>query len=205
MPQLPDHLRIYAVGDIHGRADLLAELVELIKADASSHAAVENRLVFLGDYVDRGPDSHGVIKLLLHDVPVGMTAQFLMGNHERLMLDAWADVKRFPLWIANGGKATEESYVRAALLLDGPEAGPPTTEGLVPPRHWLFFETLQLQAQHGDYLFVHAGIRPGVPLAEQDPHDLLWIREPFLSHQGSHGLVRSSWLSDDDFPYASIR
>jgi serine/threonine protein phosphatase 1 len=188
--KLPGQLRIYAIGDIHGRADLLASLLDMIKADAKAAPAPLMRLVFLGDYVDRGPDSHDVVALLLTGLPKDMPAEFLMGNHERMMLDAWADESRYPLWIANGGKTTQDSYIRASITsADGHEAASLKTEDLVPPRHWMFFERLKMMASHGDYLFVHAGIRPGVPLAAQTEHDLLWIREPFLSYRGDHGQM----------------
>ncbi len=186
MTTLPDNQRIYAIGDIHGRDDLLADLLDLIDADAGSFPAAKSRLVFLGDYVDRGPDSHGVVERLLTGLP-DMPADFLMGNHERLMLDAWADESRFPLWMGNGGMATQKSYTTAHVASDPAGADPRKTEGLVPPKHWIFFETLKLYVTHGDYLFVHAGIRPGLPVPDQDPHDLMWIREPFLSHDGDLG------------------
>ena len=189
MTTLPDQTRIYAVGDIHGRDDLLAALLDMIDADAGAWPAAQSRLVFLGDYVDRGPDSHGVVERLLTGLPPDMPADFLMGNHERLMLDAWADEERFPLWIGNGGMATQKSYMTASLAPDPAGADPRKTEGLVPPKHWMFFETLKLFVTYGDYLFVHAGIRPGLAIPDQDPHDLMWIREPFLSHQGSLGRM----------------
>ncbi len=189
MPSLPDNTRIYAIGDIHGRDDLLAQLLDMIDADAGAWPAAQSRLVFLGDYVDRGPDSHGVVERLLTRLPPGMPADFLMGNHERLMLDAWADEAKHPLWMGNGGMATQNSYLTANLPPDPAGGDPRKTEGMAPPRHWMFFETLKLFVTHGDYLFVHAGIRPGLAIPDQDPHDLMWIREPFLSHQGSLGRM----------------
>ena len=189
MPSLPDRQRIYAIGDIHGRDDLLARLLDAIEADASTWPAAQSRLVFLGDYIDRGPDSHGVVKRLLTGLPANMPADFLMGNHERLMLDAWADERCLPLWTGNGGLATQKSYLAAYLGADPADGDPRITEGLVPPRHWMFFETLKLLVSYGDYLFVHAGLRPGRPIVDQDPQDLLWIREPFLSHAGDLGHV----------------
>jgi serine/threonine protein phosphatase 1 len=188
VPTLPDHQRIYAIGDIHGRADLLAELLDMIDADAGACPSPKSRLVFLGDYVDRGPDSHGVVERLLTGLP-DMPADFLIGNHEQLMLDAWADESRFPLWMGNGGMATQTSYQTMHPVADPAGGDPRKTEGLVPPKHWMFFERLKLYVAHGDYLFVHAGIRPGLAIPDQDPHDLMWIREPFLSHHGDLGRV----------------
>lgn len=186
---MPDDTRVYVVGDIHGRSDLLEELLGMISAHADAWPGPRNRLVFLGDYVDRGPDSHDVVECLLHKLPAGMEADFLMGNHERLMLDAWADSEKHPLWIANGGKSTEMSYIRAAYLRGESEPREPATEGLVPPRHWMFFEHLKLHVRFGDYLFVHAGIRPGIPIERQTEADLLWIRQPFLDFEGDHGAI----------------
>jgi serine/threonine protein phosphatase 1 len=189
VPHVPDQQRVYAVGDIHGRADLLAALLDRIDSDAAGHGKAWNRLVFLGDYVDRGPDSHDVVEQLITGLPEHMTAEFLMGNHERLMLDAWADESRFALWMGNGGMATQKSYVTAQMPASHGDEDPRKTEGLVPPSHWMFFENLKLFAAHGDYVFVHAGIRPGLSMVAQDPYDLMWIREPFLSHGGDLGPV----------------
>ena len=114
MARIPDNTRLYAIGDIHGRADLLAALLGQIEADDKVRPAAATRLVFLGDYIDRGPDSYGVIELLLNALPPGMDADFLMGNHERMMLDALAEEWRMPLWLSNGGGQSVQSYTRAA-------------------------------------------------------------------------------------------
>ena len=189
MASLPDNLRIYAVGDIHGRADLLAQLLEMIAQDDASRAHATSRLVFLGDYIDRGPDSHGVVEILLHGLPEGWQCDFLMGNHERMMMDALADVEALPLWIANGGAAAVKSYVRAARTAGEDRADWGDLADLLPPEHRRFFDDLRLSVEQGDFLFVHAGVRPGIALERQDPHDLVWIRRPFLDHQGSFGKV----------------
>ena len=131
MARIPDNTRIYAIGDIHGRADLLAALLGQIEADDKARPPAATRLVFLGDYIDRGPDSYGVIELLLKGLPAGMGADFLMGNHERMMLDALAEEWRMPLWLSNGGGAAVLSYTRAARER-GENAGP------------LFFGSLRL-------------------------------------------------------------
>ena len=189
MASLPENTRIYAVGDIHGRADLLADLLRQIEADDKSRRPMASRLIFLGDYVDRGPDSHGVIEMLLHELPEHMARDFLMGNHERMLLDAIADDAVMPLWLVNGGGAAVQSYARAARER-GEAVGPWRDVGdLIPAEHWAFFDALQLQVSYGGYAFVHAGVRPGIGLAEQDPHDLLWMREPFLSYSGDFGKV----------------
>lgn len=186
-PRAADDSRVYAVGDVHGRADLLVRLFDQIAADIDQRAGdgLTPRLVMLGDYVDRGPDSRGVLDLLTGPPPVaGLARTFLKGNHEDMMLralrdpdDAGAagDGDLWPLWLANGGRETLASYGL------GPEDGPGGLAAVLPPAHRRFLEGLELAYASGDYLFVHAGIRPGRPLERQDPQTLMWIREPFLS------------------------
>lgn len=189
MARIPDNTRIYAIGDIHGRADLLAALLGQIEADDKARPPVATRLVFLGDYIDRGPDSYGVIELLLKGLPAGMGADFLMGNHEQMMLDALAEDWRMPLWLRNGGGAAVLSYTRAARER-GENAGPwSDITGIVPAVHLAFLAGLKVLIEYGDYAFVHAGIQPGTDLHTQDPHDLVWMREPFLSYGGSFGKI----------------
>ena len=189
MPQLPDSLRVYAIGDIHGRYDLLIRLLDLISSDLNSAPAAAVRLVFLGDYIDRGPDSCSVLQHLMHLLPRKFNTDFLMGNHERMLLDALDDGAKVAIWLANGGAATYNSYrsfihASGSIVATRPER---TLE--LPENHHRFLRELRLLVQYGDYLFVHAGIRPGIALQNQAPDDLLWIREPFLSHRGSHGVV----------------
>ncbi len=183
---LPPGLRVYAIGDVHGCADRLAALHRLVSADARARAPAERTvLVHLGDYVDRGPDSAGVLDLLLGPPPVaGAEVVNLVGNHEIMMLDA-ADPRSQPgaweFWLDNGGAETLQSY--------GGDPEDPEPFALVPEEHLAMLRDCPLHWSAGDYLFAHAGIRPEVPLDRQDPFDLIWIREPFLSFDGDLPMV----------------
>jgi len=189
MARLPDNLRIYAVGDVHGRADLLDELFETIDATERERTPAASHMVFLGDYIDRGSDSHGVVERLLHGLPAGLEADFLMGNHEQMMLDGLESEDALTLWLANGGAPVIESYASAARRLGAPMHRWDKLADMLPPAHVDFFESLQICVQYGDYFFVHAGVRPGVPLDQQALHDMLWIRKPFLDYLGNFGKV----------------
>lgn len=183
---LPPNQRVYAIGDVHGCLDRLAAMHALIAADLAERPVREPLLVHLGDYVDRGPDSAGVVgrlagRVTMPDVPTVN----LMGNHEHMMLDAVAsgDVEAVELWLANGGTESLMSWgvPRSAQPKDWPS--------YLPTPHLLFLRDLAVYHEAGGYLFVHAGVRPGIPLAQQSRHDLMWIREPFLSSKGSFGAV----------------
>jgi len=193
-PRVPDGLRVYVVGDIHGRLDLLERLHEAITADAATlGAGARGAIVYLGDYVDRGPDSRDVVEMLAGGGPPGLETTFLRGNHEQMMLDFLDAGVGAGMWFRNGGDATAESYGVSPEDDDfGDGAGSPTAARLraaVPPAHRAFLDSLAFSARYGDYLCVHAGIRPGTPLADQTPRDMLWIREPFLTSQADHGVV----------------
>jgi serine/threonine protein phosphatase 1 len=184
MTGLPEGQRIFAIGDIHGCLNLLDDLIERIVGlrDRRGPAAGEDRLIFLGDYIDRGPDSCGVVERLLTGLPVGFVADFLMGNHERMLLDCLDESSNSVVWLLNGGAQALDSYRRPGKGLYpaiNPRAG---LRNVLPAAHVAFFEALKLHVTFGDYAFVHAGIRPGRSLADQDEQDLLWIREPFLSY-----------------------
>ena len=181
---LPPGQRIYAVGDVHGCSDRLRAMHREIARDLVADPVAEAQVVHLGDYVDRGPDSAGVIELLLQppfppggDGPVPRVVN-LMGNHEEMMLTALADADTAPHWIANGGDASLESWGVALRTRARDWAA------AVPPRHLAFMRGLPLMHAAGGYIFVHAGLRPRVPLARQSRLDMLWIREPFLSYAG---------------------
>ncbi len=183
---LPPGQRVYAVGDVHGCLDRLRALHSLIAEDLADRPSAAALLVHLGDLVDRGPDSAGVVALLSAGPPVaGLPTITLMGNHEQMMLSALMAREAGPaeLWMANGGEATLRSW-------DVPP-GTPVADWAerIPARHLLFLRDLALMHRIGPYVFVHAGLRPGVPLTRQSPHDLLWIREPFLSFTGDLGAV----------------
>ena len=191
-PEAPPGSRVYAIGDIHGRRDLLARMHGAIRDDAAGSVAHVKTVIYVGDYVDRGDDSRGVIDLLL-DAPLeGFRAVHLMGNHEDFMLRLLEDPSIAPLWIANGGDATLYSYGvdwREAYGAGDLEAISKGLRAALPERHLEFLRSLALSHEEGDYLFVHAGIRPGRELAEQTPDDLMWIRDEFLRSEADHGKV----------------
>lgn len=187
---IPSGQRVYAVGDIHGRLDLLDDLMSRIDRDDAERGPADTMLVFLGDLVDRGPHSSGVVDRLMRLSCSGRNMHILMGNHEEVFLLAAAgDVQAMRLFVRIGGMETilsygvsEEEY-RAADF----EALTAIFARRVPPEHVAFISSFKDWLEIGGYLFVHAGIRPGVPLEDQSPSDLRWIRDHFLSHEGDHG------------------
>lgn len=185
-------MRVYAVGDIHGRLDLLDELLALIEADVAAAPSARNFLVCLGDYVDRGPESAGVIARLQGLDIDAVEPVFLAGNHEEIMLDVLAAKPgMLESWLQFGGSACAQSYgadVRRLAALDE-ERGAALLRKHVPREHIAFLKALGDTFRFGDFLFVHAGIRPGVPLEDQVPDDLRWIREPFLTDSRRHEFV----------------
>ena len=189
----PEGTRIYAIGDIHGRADLLADMHHYVAADAAKYPDHRLVLVYLGDYVDRGLESKSVIDLLLDSPLPGFEIVHLMGNHEEMLLDFLDDQNRGRGWLDIGGAATLLSY--GVRMNDRqPPAGRLATaqEGLkacLPQRHLEFLRDLRLYHSEGDYLFVHAGIRPGIKLEDQKARDLLWIRRNFLESTANHGQI----------------
>ncbi|WP_439598721.1 metallophosphoesterase family protein [Falsiroseomonas sp.] len=175
---LPEGLRIYAVGDSHGCARQLAALHGLILADLAARPIARPRLVHLGDYVDRGPDSAGVLAILAAP-PARLPIINLMGNHDQMMLDALAPdaaKQEVELWLANGGGATLESY--------GASPRDARSWGRIPAAHLDLLRSCPSHHAAGGYVFVHAGLRPGVAPELQQRMDMLWIREPFLSGRG---------------------
>ena len=185
----------YAIGDIHGRLDLLRILLKKIDTDAAQTPSKRVRIIFLGDYVDRGQDSRGVIDLLAvmkRDGGEQVTA--LKGNHEEALLGFLADPSTGPAWAEHGGRETLKSYGVDAPRRSDDEAGWAATRDAfalaLPEPHLIFLKNLQLFDIVGDYIFVHAGVRPGVPMEQQEEHDLLWIRQEFLSApRASVGIV----------------
>ncbi len=180
----PPGLRIYAIGDIHGcRAELnaLTARIEADAADAEARNGVRAQLVFLGDYVDRGPDVKGVIDALLTIKTRRPDTVFLKGNHEAAMLDFLDHPEDLPDWLDWGGRETMLSYAPSAAAAAGPDnrKAAAALEAAIPAPHMAFFRSLKLYHEAEDYLFVHAGVRPGRPLAEQEEQDLLWIRSSF--------------------------
>ncbi len=192
-PGVPEDTLVYAVGDIHGRLDLLERLHDRIAADAAASPAARKTVVYLGDYVDRGADSRGVIDLLLAAPVPGLEAVHLMGNHEALLLGFLDDAGTAGLWFANGGDDTLLSYGVDPRQAPGADDPPVRLQEAfrrsLPASHLEFLRALRPSFALGDYLFVHAGIRPGVPLDAQDRDDLLWIRDGFLHSDADHGKV----------------
>ncbi|NYZ15135.1 serine/threonine protein phosphatase [Azospirillum sp. RWY-5-1] len=190
---VPRGVRVYAVGDVHGRLDLLDQLLDRIEADARTAGDRARYLVFLGDYVDRGPQSRGVIERLIAGPPPGFGAIHLKGNHEASFLGFLEDVRVGPGWFRYGGLATLASYGVTPPPEDAPVERLLQVQGdlreAVPPHHQRFLERLKPSVTIGDYVFVHAGVRPGVPLPRQKETDLLWIREEFLKSNVDHGKV----------------
>lgn len=185
--------RIYAIGDIHGRDDLLRRMLALIEADVDKAGAqARARLVFLGDYVDRGPRSAAVVRQLRALQAASAAVTCLRGNHEQALLDVAlgaAEERQVAGWLTYGGRETLASYGLPADLVYSSDIAAITEAAVqvlgVEDVDWL--SRLPLIHASGDYLFVHAGIRPGVPLDDQVAQDLLWIREGFLDYRQSFG------------------
>ncbi len=208
--EVPEGLRIYAVGDIHGRTDLLDAMIDMIERDNSERAKARTLLIFLGDYIDRGPNSSGVIERLVHGIPPHLEPHFLKGNHEDFLLKFLRDPLLGPVWLQNGGDATLMSYRvppfnwREAFSLDVSRWSKLALdlEDKLPADHRAFLEGLKLSVRFQDYFFVHAGVRPGVPLDRQSADDLLWIRTEFLQWPHDfgavvvHGHTPVSWPED---------
>ena len=185
---------VYAVGDIHGYSRQLCDLLDQIAEDAAASAPAERPLlVFIGDYVDRGPDSRGVIeRLLALEADGRFEVICLMGNHEDALLRFLVDPGYASAWIGNWGEATLRSYdVEPPLLPNDAtcEAAQARFREVFPPEHRAFLGRLKLSVTVGDYLFVHAGVRPGVALDAQAERDLIWIRYEFLESDADLGKV----------------
>jgi serine/threonine protein phosphatase 1 len=185
---------VYAIGDIHGRLDVLQPLVMELARDCARTAAPERPLlIFLGDYVDRGPSSAGVIEFILRLLQEGLfEVRALKGNHEEAFLTFLDDPAFGETWMKHGGAQTLASYgVRPPLRneTDGWAAARDALVQALPPAHADFLVGLELITTVGDYAFVHAGVRPGAPLHKQAEHDLLWIRNEFLESAGPFDKV----------------
>jgi serine/threonine protein phosphatase 1 len=190
---IPDGMRLYAIGDIHGRLDLLRSLMQMIEAHEATLPQADTLLVFLGDYIDRGPDSRGVVDFLINRIPGKFETCFLRGNHEDMMMGVFESVNIFDVWALNGGMATARSY---GIEFDPHGASANDIKFMikhldvaVPGAHRKFFDGLRLRLEIGDYFFVHAGVRPGVPLGLQHESDCMFIRSDFLNHRGDFGKI----------------
>jgi len=195
----PEGVRLVAIGDIHGRLDLLQGLIAQLRGSCTAAPdpdlpATETHLIFLGDYIDRGPQSAETIEWLINLAPAWAMPHFLRGNHEQCFLDVLAGTapdETAAAWLEYGGMETLSSYgVSARLLYSGDlDAIRAAARDAVPFHHRRFLAATQLSLRFGDYVFAHAGIRPGVPLDAQREEDLIWIREPFLTSEEDFGAV----------------
>jgi serine/threonine protein phosphatase 1 len=184
--------RAYAVGDIHGRLDLLDDLLRRLEEDIAGRRPKKTYIVFLGDLVDRGPDSAGVVERLRTWRPRHGRPVFLAGNHEEVLLRILGgDASVLPDWLKFGGAECARSYgidVDALRRMEDDEAIE-AIRAKVPRAHREFLANFADTFRFGDYLFVHAGIRPGLAVEDQDPHDLRWIRDAFLDDAKEHGFI----------------
>lgn len=192
--RLPEGQRIYAVGDIHGSCDALRALHGGIRADAAQGASgLQNIIVYLGDYVDRGMQSREVLDYLLSEPMPGFTSVHLKGNHDDALLRFLEDSNFGPTWFSYGGDATVFSYgVRTPANVTGAERFEKMREqfeAAIPPAHVEFLRNLEMRYEAGDYLFVHAGVKPSRPLDQQEAFDLMWIRDEFTESDQDFGRI----------------
>lgn len=202
----PADTAIYAIGDIHGRLDLLEAIHDQIVADARQRQASQRRLVYLGDYVSRGADSPAVVDRVRNWLPPGFTRVTLRGNHEDLLLRYIdGDCEAGGHWFDYGGLDTLAAY---GVVIADRAARDRTSIGALgrlfasslPPEHLEFFRELQFSHRAGGYFFAHGGIRPGVPLEQQSTHDCMWIRGTFLESDADHGAVIVHGHSISQYP-----
>jgi len=194
---LPDGMRVYVVGDVHGCLGALQEVEAAIDRDLGRRPAADARIVLLGDYVDRGPDSAGVLTWIISRAE-RRTVIPLLGNHDDMLRRFLADPEgeAYGHWLLNGGDATLASLGLPAPMALGPRQAAERRalrdrlSDALGPRRRALLDGLRLMHRAGDFVFVHAGIRPGVALEDQDPQDLIWIREPFLDTDADLGQGR---------------
>jgi serine/threonine protein phosphatase 1 len=219
-PRVPNGMRIYAIGDVHGRVDLLNRAFERIDATLKAHPIGQSVQVLLGDYIDRGPNSREVIDALIarkkqHPMVC------LKGNHENYAVEFLNDPTVLEEWTQFGGIQTLLSYGVMPPTRSDPQSPENVAKAFreaLPASHRRFLEGLGLSFTCGDFFFAHAGVRPGIPLSQQREHDLLWIREDFLLHEEDfekiivHGHtpakepdVRSNRINIDTGAYATGR
>ena len=190
-PAAPKGTRIYAIGDVHGRADLLEEMHAAILDDSAGYDG-EKQVVYLGDFIDRGMESRQVLDILLERPLPGFESVYLMGNHEYALLNFLDDPESISGWLSWGGRETLYSYGIKCGLSPSPEELQNLARELaitMPAGHVELIENSRLCHHAGGYYFVHAGVRPGVPIEDQRFEDQLWIREPFISSEANHGAV----------------
>ncbi|TIX51270.1 metallophosphoesterase family protein [Alteraurantiacibacter aquimixticola] len=200
LPKVPPGQRVYAVGDIHGRLDLFEALIAAIEADDDEAGSAATTIILLGDLVDRGPDSAGVVRRarlwqMRRDVRI------LTGNHEEMFLNSFDDLGVMRHFLRHGGSATVASYgvPENSLRSSAVEDVQSLMRRAVPPVERAYISTFEDMIRIGDYIFVHAGIDPETPICSQRKQDLRWIREPFLSHADplEGVIVHGHTISDD--------
>ncbi|MXO74664.1 serine/threonine protein phosphatase [Altererythrobacter aerius] len=200
LPSVPPGTRWYAVGDVHGRLDLFDAIREAIEADDSASPPAATTVVLLGDLVDRGPDSAGVVARA-RDWQTRRSVRLLSGNHEEMFLDSLEDIGVMRHFLRHGGRETALSYgiPRAEYDQASLEELQAMLNRAVPAADIAFLNAASNYLIAGDYLFVHAGIAPDVPLEEQKPHHLRWIREPFLEHDAphTHFVIHGHTITED--------
>jgi serine/threonine protein phosphatase 1 len=183
--RLPEGVRIYAIGDVHGCADLLDRILSRIDAHVAAHPIVRPIQLLVGDYIDRGPASRTVIDHLINCAQ-GREMVFLRGNHDAFVGDFLRNPAVLRDWSKIGGLETLMSYGLQPIINADAAAQKELASALdaaLPPAHRSFFDGLMSSFSCGDYFFAHAGVRPGIPLAKQKEDDLLWIRDEFLLHE----------------------
>jgi serine/threonine protein phosphatase 1 len=199
-PSVPAGQRVYAVGDVHGRLDLFEALIAAIEADDAAAAPAQTTVILLGDLVDRGPDSAGVVARA-RQWQQQRSVRILAGNHEEMFLESFDSVDTLRHFLRFGGKETVLSYGLDRDAYNAAEVDQVQLmmQAAVPPEDRAFIASFEDMIAIGDYLFVHAGIKPDVPFAEQRRKDLRWIREPFLSHDEPHAavVVHGHTISDE--------
>lgn len=208
--RVPEGRRIYAVGDIHGRADLLVKLLKDLQADALGGGFKgQPILIFLGDYIDRGLQSRQVIEILTGDLVSPFETYFLKGNHEAAMLQFLREPTAGPRWAEFGGAETMASYglrtPRSRMAIEEWAQTSAELGRLLPAAHRNFLTSLQVSVRMGDYLFVHAGVRPGVEIDRQSEYDLLWIRDDFLNDNRPLGVTVVHGHTPATRPYKDAR
>jgi len=187
---VPAGQRVYAIGDIHGRLDLLEPLARAIEADDTTAPAAQTTVILLGDLIDRGADSKGVLDFA-RAWRQRRTVRILMGNHEEMFLDAFTDLEWLARLLPHGAYETLESYGIAVRGLDRDSLRHVQTAMAerIPEEDRRFMAGFEASVVIGDYLFVHAGIEPGIAVDRQSERTLRWIREPFLSHREPYSHV----------------
>ena len=197
----PAGQRIYAVGDIHGRRDLLDDLLTRIDADDAERGPAQTQIIFLGDLVDRGSDSRGVIERLMALREASDNVRLLTGNHEELLIRVYdGDKRATSLFHRVGGRETMLSYGMSEADYDAVDLSELAAliPNYVPIAHIDFLKSFDDWIEAGDYLFVHAGIRPGLSIDEQETSDLRWIRREFTEHKGefSHMVIHGHTITE---------